>query len=85
MSVGIDDHVGALELAELEQFRVRERGLRRSAATEQDDFLDCGVAEGLDRVVGGVGRRDLVGVEHEHAGDVDRDVAVADHDGALAR
>ena len=41
--------------------------------------------ERLDRVVGGVGRRELVGVEHQHPRDVDRDVPVADHDRALAR
>ena len=39
-------------------------------------------AERRDGVIGGVGDRDLVGVEHEHAGDVDGDVAVADHDRA---
>ena len=33
-------------------------------------------------MVGGVGGRDLVGVQHEHPRDVDRDVAVADHDRA---
>ena len=38
----------------------------------------------VERVVGRVGRRELVGVEHEHARDVDRHVAVADHDRAAA-
>ena len=31
-------------------------------------------------MVGGVGRREFGGVEHEHPGDIDRDIAVADHD-----
>ena len=37
-----------------------------------------------DRLVRGVGRGELLGSEREHAGDVDRDVAVADHDDPLA-
>ena len=36
-------------------------------------------------MVGGVRRRELLGAEHEHARDVDGDVAVADHHGALGR
>ena len=41
--------------------------------------------EHLERVVGGVGRRQLLGRQHEHARDVERDVAVADHHRALGR
>ena len=78
----VDDDVGARELAELAQLRVRERGLRGAAAAEHDHVLDLGGGERADGVVGGVGDRDLVGVEHEHPGDVDGDVAVADHDRA---
>jgi len=37
------------------------------------------------RVIGGVGDVDLIGVEHEHARDVDRHVAVSDHDSAGGR
>ena len=71
------------ELAELAQLGRRERGLRGAAAAEHDHLVDLGARpSGADRVVGGVGGRDLVGVEHEHARDVDRDVAVADHDRA---
>jgi len=36
-------------------------------------------------MVGGVGGRELLGGEDEHPRYVHRDVAVADHDGALAR
>ena len=50
-------------------------GPRRPSTTTS---LTARARERLDRVVGGVGRRELVGVEHEHARDVDRDVAVAD-------
>ena len=41
-------------------------------------------AIGLDRVVGGVGLLELVARQGEHPRDVGGDVAVADHDGALA-
>ena len=40
--------------------------------------------EQLDRVVGGVGLAQLVVGQRQHPGDVHRDVAVADHDRALA-
>ena len=77
--------VGARELAELAQLGVGERGLRRPAAAEHARPPRREAAgERLERVVGGVGRRELVGVEHEHPRDVDRDVAVADDHGALA-
>ena len=39
----------------------------------------------LDRGVGRVGRRELLGRQREHPRDVDRDVPVPDHDRALAR
>ena len=82
ISAGSTIDVGARELAELAQLGVRERGLRGAAAAEHDHVLDLGGGERADGVVGGVGDRDLVGVEHEHPGDVDGDVAVADHDRA---
>ena len=78
----VDDDVRARELAQLAQLGRGEGGLRRAAAAEHDHLVDLGRGQRLDRVVGGVGGRDLLGVEHEHAGDVDRDVAVADHDRA---
>src|SRR3954469_18259437 len=51
-----------------------------TAAAADDDLMHAAARQAVDRVVGGVGHRDLVGIEHEHARDVDRDVAVADHD-----
>ena len=81
----IDDDVDARQLAELAQLRVGERGLRRTPAPEDDHLADRGAGEGLDGMVGGVGGSELVGVEHQHAGDVEGDVPVADHDGALTR
>ena len=75
---GVDDDVRARELAQLAQLRRGERGLRGPAAAEHDHFVDGGGAERRDRVVGGVGDRHLLRVEHEHAGDVDGHVAVAD-------
>jgi len=80
----VDDHVGTGELAELDQLGVRERGLGGAAARNHDDLADAGVADRLDRGVGGVGRRELLGRQREHPGDVDGDVAGADHDRALA-
>ena len=81
----VDDDVGARQVAELAQLRVRERRLRRPAAAEDDHFRYRRGGERRDRMVGGVGPRELVRIEHQHSGDVDRDVPVADHDGALAR
>ena len=80
----VDDDVGARQLAELAQLRVRERRLRGPAAAEDDHLGDGGGGERRERVVGRVGRRELVGVQHQHARDVDRHVAVADHHGARA-
>ena len=80
----VDDDVGVLELAELEDLGVRERGLRGPAAAEHDDLGDRAVAQHLERVVGDVGHRELVVGQREHARDVGRDVPVADDDGALA-
>ena len=58
----IDDDVGAGELAELLQLRVRERRLRRPAAAEHHDLAEPGADDRLDRGVGRVGRRELLGV-----------------------
>ncbi len=57
-------------------------GPRRPTITTSRDAAG---GEHLERVVGGVGRRELLGREHEHARDVERDVAVADHHRALGR
>ena len=55
------------------------------ATAEDDHFGDRGAGERLDRVVGGVGRSELVRLEHQHPRDIDRDIPVADDDGACAR
>ena len=81
---GVDDDVGVLHLAELPDLRVGECGLGRAAAAEDDDLADPLRVEQLDRVVGGVGLAQLVVGQRQHPGDVHRDVAVADHDRALA-
>ena len=46
--------------------------------------MTLAVGEGIDRVLGGVGGLELLAREGEHPGDVGGDVAVADHDDALA-
>ena len=80
----VDDHVGVGHLAQLAQLRVGEGGLGGPAAAEHDDLLDAAVGEHVERVVGHVGRRQLVAREGEHPRHVHRHVAVADHDRALA-
>ena len=83
-SAGSIDEVGAGELGQLLQLRRRERGLRRPAAAEHEDLADPRAEDRRDRLVGRVGRLDLLGGEREHPGHVDRDVPVADDDGPLA-
>ena len=80
----VDDHVRLLQLAELQQLRIREGRLRRPAAAEDHDLLDGVGGQQVDRVVGGVGLAQLVGAQREHPRAVDRDVAVADDDDPLA-
>ena len=80
---GVDDHVGVGELAELEQLGVGEGGLRGPAAADDDD-LAMRLCASTSRAWSAVSVGGELGTgEHEHAGDVERDVAVADHDGAL--
>ena len=81
---GIDDDVGAREVAHLVQLGSRERGLRRPAPPDDDDSHRRAL-DGVDRRVGRVGRRELLVREREHPRDVERDVAVPDHDRALGR
>ena len=80
---GIDDDVGTGELAELLQLLCRPRGLRRAAASHHHDVADRGRPDRLDRRVRGVRRGELLRGEREHPGDVESDVPVPDHDGAL--
>ena len=82
--LGVDDYVGVGQLAELEQLRIGEGGLGGAAAADDDDLLDLALAQRLQRVICRVGNAQLVVGEHEHARDVERDVAVADHDRAPA-
>ncbi len=82
--VGVDDHVRVGELAELEQLGVGEGRLLGAAAGDHEDLADLAAPQLLERVVGDVGERELVMGEDQHARDVQRDVAGADHDRALA-
>ena len=54
-------------------------------AAEHEDLADPRAEDRGDRLVGRVGRLDLLGGEREHPGHVDRDVPVADDDGPLRR
>jgi hypothetical protein len=71
-------------LAQLEQLRVRERCLGGAAPAEHHDLPDPALGEHVECVVGHVGLGELLAGEGEHARHVGGDVAVADHDGALA-
>ncbi len=79
----IDDHVGAGELAELLQLLRRPRSLRRPAPADHDDVADPRAPDRLDRRIGGIRGRKLFEGQCEHAGDVERDVPVPDHDSAV--
>ena len=60
-------------------------GLDGAAPAEDDDLLDARRRDRLDRSVGGVRGRELLARQREHPRDVERDVAVADHDRPLVR
>jgi hypothetical protein len=75
----IDDQVDADELRQLLEFRRRALGLHGPAPREQVDVAHAAGAQGGERVVGDVGRREPLGIAPEHARDVDRHVADADH------
>ena len=81
----IDDDVGACELAQLADLDRRPCRLYRPAAADDENLADAGAVDRLDRGVGGVGRRQLLGRQGEHARDVERDVPVSDHHRALVR
>src|SRR6185312_2191152 len=80
---GIDNDVGAGELPELLQLRGRPRRLGRAAAADDDDVANRRAADRLDRGVGRVRGLELCRCQRKHPGDVQSDVAVADHDRAL--
>ena len=75
----VHPQVHAVHPPELTQLGTRERGLRGPAPPEHDHLLDPALPQRVERVVGDVGARELVGAQGQHARDVGRDVAVADH------
>ena len=81
----IDDDVGARQLAELPDLDRRPSGLHGPAPADDQDLADAGGVDRRDRLVGRVRGRELLRRQREHAGDVERDVAVPDHDRALVR
>jgi hypothetical protein len=83
--VGPGRHVGAWELPELADLRVREGGLSGAAPAEEVHLAHAALAEGGERVVGDVGDGELVGGAAEDAHHVHRDVAHTDHRHALLR
>ena len=82
---GVDDDVRSCELAQLAQLGGGPRRLHGPSTPEHDDLADAGRDDRVDRRVRRVGRRELLRGQREHARDVERDVAVPDHDCALVR
>ena len=81
--VGPHDHVRVGHLADFLDLGVGERRLCRAAAAEQEHLPDTALAQGIERVIGDVGGFELFGRAHEHACDVDGDVADAHDRSAL--
>ncbi len=81
---GIDDHRRVRERGELAQLGRGVGRLGRAATAEDHDLADGSADELVQRMVGDVGLAQLGLGQHQHAGDVQRDVAVADHDGPMA-
>jgi hypothetical protein len=79
----IDLHVGAGEFAHLLELLRRPRRLGGAAATDDDDLLQRGLGDRLDRGVRRVRGLELLAGQREHSRDVEGDVAVPDHDGAV--
>ena len=79
----VDDDIRDLQFAQLEQLRVRIGGLQRTAPSGDYDVADRRLRELLNRMITRVGRGQLLGCQHEHARDVDGDIAVADHNGTI--
>ena len=73
-------HRGAvLELAHLAQFDIAEFGMVRRAPAEHIDVADRRGVDCRGGIVGQIGRRHLLRRLGQNPGDVDRDVAHADH------
>jgi hypothetical protein len=79
----VDGDREALDVVELAQLGRGERGLGGAAAPAHHDLAHRRRAQRLDGVVGGVGGPQVGLGEQQHPCDVEGDVAVADHDGAL--
>ncbi|SKY16312.1 Uncharacterised protein [Mycobacteroides abscessus subsp. abscessus] len=82
--VRIDDHVDAVDLTQREELTVGVGRLRDPASPEEHHLANVRLAERCEGVIGDVGLGEVVGIGHQNAGDVERDVAVADDDRALA-
>ena len=77
--------IGARQLAHLLDLGVGEGGLGRPAASDEVDVADPALAQGLQRVVGDVGDRQLLVGAAQDARHVDGHVAHADDRGGLPR
>src|SRR5439155_312816 len=79
------DQIGVGQLPQLLDFGIREGRLGGAATPQQVDLADTAVAERLQRVVGDVGRRQLLGRATQDAHHVDGDVAHAHYHRAFRR
>ena len=79
----IDADVGPRQLTHLLQLLRRPGRLRRTAAPDDHDLPQGRDTDRLDSRLRGVGRRELLGCEREHARHVERNVPIPDHDSAL--
>ena len=80
----IDEEIDAREMADLLELGRRTFRLHRASPRQEVDVARPASAERRKRVVRNVGLRELLGIAHQDARDVDRDVADADHGGSLA-
>ena len=70
-------------MPELAEFHRRERCLQRSAASHHDDLAQAARPEPVERMVGDIGLREDFRVADQDPRHVERDIAVADHHGAV--
>ena len=81
----LDEDVRAGKVPELAELGRRPRRLHRATPSEDDDLTDPGPHDRGDGSIRRVGGRELLGGQRQHAGDVERDVPVPDHDRPLVR
>ncbi len=83
-ALGVHDdlHIGLV--VELAQLQRRELGLRRAAPGEQVHVGDLGVRQAPVHVLRDLGAQQVVGLLGQYPGDVQRNVAGADHRDLLA-